>query len=112
MGRSGQSANLALSRLVYSKACAGECIEQGPMMTRMWSSCLARMCAAVGNKVRRDKTAIKSHTFCDFNFILDGTTCNNTFLANFLHSLSNEVANVSITIGRDGGQLGLFQWWW
>lgn len=51
MCRLGHVGILDLSRLAYSSACAGECIEHGPTMTMILSSFPARILAAVNRAV-------------------------------------------------------------
>ncbi len=64
---------------------------------------------SVGNKVRRQVTAIKLHTFNNVQFVLQALAFfngDNAFFTNFLHRFSNDRANVVVAVGRNGANLG------
>ncbi|KAH3668564.1 hypothetical protein OGAPHI_002318 [Ogataea philodendri] len=67
---------------------------------------LSALC--LGNEVRRDVTSVESHTLGNLKLIFESLTFldgDNTLLSDFLHGRSQELTNVSITIGGNSGNL-------
>lgn len=63
----------------------------------------------VGDEVGGGVATVEAHTLGDLELILQGLTLlhgDNTLLANTLHGGGDELANVGVTIGGDGGYLG------
>lgn len=63
----------------------------------------------VGNKVWGDEAAVEAHTLGDLELIVQGLALldgDDTLLANLLHGVGNELANVGIAVGGDGSDLG------
>lgn len=68
---------------------------------------LARL--GVGDEVRGDVTAVESHTLGNLELVLQGLALldgDDTLLANLLHGIGNQLANVVVTVGTDSGDLG------
>lgn len=62
----------------------------------------------IGDEVRRDVAAVETHTLRNLQLILDGLAVldgNDTFLADLLHGVGDQVTNVSIAVGGDGSDL-------
>ncbi|GKT57007.1 unnamed protein product [Colletotrichum tofieldiae] len=63
----------------------------------------------VGDEVGGDKAAVEAHTLGDLELVnqslalLDG---DDTLLADLLHGVGDQTANLLVTVGRDGGDLG------
>ena len=56
----------------------------------------------IHDEIGTNETSVEMHSLSDLNFILDHAAFldgNDTFLANFLHSLHDEVTNMGVTIG-------------
>ncbi|EEQ36496.1 heat shock protein 60, mitochondrial precursor [Clavispora lusitaniae ATCC 42720] len=65
----------------------------------------------VGDEVRRDVTTVKLHTFGDFQLVFQSLSFLNgddTFLSDLLHGGGQQLTNVSITVGGNGGHSGDF----
>ena len=62
----------------------------------------------VGDKVGRNVATVEAHALGDFNLVfecaplLDG---NDSLLADLFHGRRNQLSNVLVSIGRDGGDL-------
>ena len=62
----------------------------------------------VGDEVRGDVTAVELHSFGDLKLVLDGLALldgDDTLLADLLHGVGEELANVCVAVGGDGGDL-------
>lgn len=63
----------------------------------------------IGNEVRRSVSAVETHTLGDLKLIFQGLAFldgDHTLLANLLHGSGDQAADVNITVGRDGSDLG------
>ena len=62
----------------------------------------------VGDEIRRDVTIVELHAFGNFDFICDGPFLfhgDHILLSDLFHSLANDVADLDVAVGRDGGGL-------
>ncbi len=62
----------------------------------------------VGDEIRGDETTVESHTLGDLNFVLNSSTLlhsDNTLLADLFHSLSNDLTDMDVSVGGNGGDL-------
>jgi len=69
---------------------------------------LALLGLGVGKEVRGDVAAVELHTLDNLKLVLHGLTVlagDDTLLANALHGGGNELADVGIAVGGDGGDL-------
>lgn len=60
----------------------------------------------IGDKVEASETTVKPHALRNFSLIVDGPSPldgDDTFPADLLHNLSDEIINAAITVGGDGG---------
>lgn len=65
----------------------------------------------VGDEIWGDEATVEAHALCNLNLVLNGASLfdsDDTLLADLLHSLCNEVADMGIAVSRDGGDLGNF----
>lgn len=65
----------------------------------------------IGDEVGGDVAAVELHSLGDLELILNGLALlhgDDTLLADLLHGVGEELANVSVTVGGDGGDLGDF----
>lgn len=65
----------------------------------------------VGDEVRRDETTVEAHALGDLDAVFDGLALldgDDTFLADLLHGGGDEVADVGVAVGGDGGDLSDF----
>lgn len=63
----------------------------------------------VGDEVGGDEAAVEAHTLGDLELIEESLTLldgDDTLLADLLHGVGNQLANVLVAVGRDGGDLG------
>lgn len=63
----------------------------------------------VGDEVGRDEAAVEAHTLGDLELILHGLALldgDDTLLADLLHGVGDQLANVLVAVGADGGDLG------
>lgn len=63
----------------------------------------------VGDEVGGDEATVETHTLGNLELIVHGLALldgDNTLLANLLHGVGNQLADVGITVGTDSGDLG------
>ncbi|KAK1245315.1 hypothetical protein MKX08_004944 [Trichoderma sp. CBMAI-0020] len=63
----------------------------------------------IGDEVGGDVTAVESHTLGNLELVLQGLALldgNDTLLADLLHGVGNQLADVVVAVGTDGGDLG------
>lgn len=63
----------------------------------------------VGDEVGGDVATVELHALGDLELVLDGLAlldCDDTLLADLLHGVGEELANVCVAVGRDSGDLG------
>ncbi|PKS09713.1 hypothetical protein jhhlp_004334 [Lomentospora prolificans] len=62
----------------------------------------------IGNEVGGDEAAVETHTLSDLHLVLESLALldgNDTLLADLLHGVGNELTDVLVAVGRDGGDL-------
>merc|ERR1719335_460218 len=67
------------------------------------------LCLWVRDEVGANVPTVKLHALHHFKLVLQGAAVgggDDAIAANFFHGTGNQVANLSVTVGRDGGHLG------
>jgi hypothetical protein len=84
--------------------------------TESWPRSLLRITAARASHVGGKESSVESHTLGNLDLVLDRSSLldsDDTFLADLLHCLGDDGADVDISVGGNGGDLLVsftFQW--